>query len=77
MISIRNFYITYIQVSETMNTRLFIMTIAVIAAFGIAAAVGPITISTPVVAQNMTGDNATMMAGNMTAGNMTGGNWTK
>jgi hypothetical protein len=25
---------------------------------------------------NMTGDNATMMAGNMTAGNTTGGDWT-
>jgi hypothetical protein len=42
-----------------------------------AAVVGPLTITTPAVAQNMTGDNATMMAGNMTAGNTTGGNWTK
>jgi hypothetical protein len=59
-----------------MNSKLFLMTAAVIAAFGIAAAaavVGPLAITTPAVAQNMTGDNATMMAGNMT----TGGNWTK
>jgi hypothetical protein len=32
--------------------------------------------TTPAVAQNMTGDNA-MMAGNMTSSNTTGGNWTK
>ena len=39
------------------------MAAAVIAAFGIAVAtavVGPLTITTPVVAQNMTGDNATI-----------------
>jgi hypothetical protein len=60
-----------------MNTGLFLLAVAIVAAFGIAATVGPITITTPVVAQNMTGDNATMMGGNMTAGNMTGGNWTK
>jgi hypothetical protein len=63
-----------------MNSKLFLMAVAVIAAFGIAVAaavVGPLTITTPVVAQNMKGDNATMMGGNMTAGNMTGGNWTK
>jgi hypothetical protein len=36
-------------------------------------AVGPTGISTPAIAQNITGDNATMMGGNMTAGNMTGG----
>jgi hypothetical protein len=35
--------------------------------------VGPTCISTPAIAQNITGDNATMMGGNMTAGNMTGG----
>jgi hypothetical protein len=45
--------------------------------FGIAAMVSPITIVTPAVAQNMTGDDATMMAGNYTADNKTGGNWTK
>ena len=62
-----------------MNSRLFLMAVAVIAAFGIAVAavVGPLTITTPAIAQNMTGDNATMMAGNMTAGNTTGGDWTK
>jgi hypothetical protein len=62
-----------------MNSKLFLMVVAVIAAFGIAvvAMVGPATITTPAVAQNMTGGNETMMAGNMTAGNMTGGNWTK
>ena len=62
-----------------MNSKLFLMAVAVVAAFGIAVAAvsGPLTIATPAVAQNMTGDNATMMAGNMTAGNATGGNWTK
>ena len=58
-----------------MNTKLFLMAIAVITAFGIAAAsaamVGPVTIATPALAQNMTG------GGNMTGGNMTmGGNTT-
>jgi len=59
------------------NTGLFLVAVAIVAAFGIAAIVGPISITTPVAAQNMTGDNATMIGGNMTAGNMTGGNWTK
>jgi hypothetical protein len=64
---------------QPMNSKLFLMAVAVVAAFGIAVAVvgGPLTIATPAVAQNMTGDNATMMAGNMTAGGTTGGNWTK
>ena len=53
------------------------MAIAIVAAFSIAAVVGPATITTPAVAQNMTGDNATMMASNYTADNDTGGNWTK
>ena len=53
------------------------MAVAIVAAFGIVAMVGPATITTPAVAQNMTGDNATMMAGNMTADNKTDGNWTK
>ena len=53
------------------------MAVAIVAAFGIVAMVGPATITTPAVAQNMTDDNATMMAGNMTADNKTGGNWTK
>jgi ABC-type enterobactin transport system permease subunit len=62
---------------ETMNSKLFLMVIAVIAAFGIVAAatVSPITIATPALAQNMTGGDAT--GANMTAGNSTGGNWTK
>ena len=62
-----------------MNSKVFLMTVAVIVAFGIAVAtvVGPATMTTPAVAQNMTGDNATMMAGNMTADNKTGGDWTK
>jgi hypothetical protein len=62
---------------ETMNTKLFFMAVAIVAAFGIAVAVaGPFTVTTPAMAQNATGDNATMMAGNMTADNKTG-NWTK
>ena len=54
-----------------MNSKLFLMTVAVIAAFGISAAVvGPVSITTPALAQNMTGD----MGGNMTGDNMTAGN---
>jgi hypothetical protein len=45
--------------------------------FDISAVVGPATIATQAVAQNMTGDNASMMAGNYTSDNKTGGNWTK
>jgi len=60
-----------------MNSKLFLMAVAVVAAFGIAAIIGSVTITTPVVAQNMTGDNATMMGDNMTAGNSTGSDWTK
>ena len=55
-----------------MNTR-FLVGVALVAAFGIIVAVGPIGISTPAIAQNISGDNATMMGGNITAGNMTGG----
>jgi hypothetical protein len=55
-----------------MNTRILVG-VALIAAFGIIVAVGPIGIVTPAIAQNMTGNNATMMGGNMTADNMTGG----
>ena len=56
---------------QPMNSKLFLMAIAIVAAFGITVAVvGPLTLTTPAVAQNMTG------GGNMTGGNMTGGNWT-
>ena len=55
-----------------MNTRILVG-VALVATFGIRVAVGPIGIATPAMAQNMTGDNATMMGGNMTASNMTGG----
>ena len=60
-----------------MNPKLFFMAVAIVAAFSIVVVVGSATITTPAVAQNMTGDNATMMAGNYTAANKTGGNWTK
>jgi hypothetical protein len=60
-----------------MNTKMFFMAVAIIAAFSIVAVVGPATITTPAVGQNMTGDNATMMAGNYTVDNKTGGNWPK
>ena len=54
------------------------MAVAIVAAFSIAVAVaGPLTITTPAMAQNVTGDNATTMAGYMTAANQTAGNWTK
>ena len=60
-----------------MNSKLVLIAVAVVAAFGIAVAVaGPFTVTTSAMAQNATGDNATMMAGNMTADNKTG-NWTK
>jgi hypothetical protein len=56
-----------------MNSKLFLMAVTVVTTFGIVATVvGPVTISTPALAQNMTGD----MSGNMTAGNMTAGNMT-
>jgi hypothetical protein len=60
-----------------MNPKLFFMAVAIVAAFSIVVVVGSATITTPAVAQNMTGDNATMKAGNYTADNKTGGNWTK
>jgi hypothetical protein len=52
-----------------MNSKLLLMAVAVVAAFGIVAAatVSPVTIATPAVAQNMSG------GGNATGGNMTGG----
>ena len=60
-----------------MNPKLFFMAVAIVAAFSIVVVVGSATITTPAVAQNMTGDNATIMAGDYTADNKTGGNWTK
>jgi hypothetical protein len=60
-----------------MNIKLFLIAVAIVAVFGIAAIAGSVTVTSPAAAQDMTGDNATMMAGNMTADNMTGGNWTK
>ena len=61
-----------------MNSKLFLMAVVVIAAFGITAAVvGPVSIATPALAQNMTeGGNMTGMGGNLTGGNMTAGNMT-
>jgi hypothetical protein len=59
-----------------MNAKLVLAIVAIVAAFGIAAMIGPVTIATlpPALAQNMT-----MGAENMTAGNVTGagGNGTK
>lgn len=56
-----------------MNTKLFFVAIAIVAAFGTAAAVVGSASVTPVVAQ----ENMTMtMDDNMTMGNMTGGNMT-
>jgi hypothetical protein len=59
---------------RAMNPKLFLMAVAVIAAFGILATitVGPISIATPALAQNMT-DMGNMTGGNMTGGNMTSG----
>ena len=62
-----------------MNTGLFLLAVAVVAAFGIAELIGPTNMAERLFAQNMTGDNATMMgSSNLTVSNMTGGgNWTK
>jgi hypothetical protein len=59
-----------------MNTKILLAAIAIVVAFGIAAVIGPVTVPTPVVAQNMTSDNMTAMGGNMSGGNMSGGNMT-
>jgi hypothetical protein len=59
-----------------MNTKILLAAIAIVVAFGIAAVIGPVTVPTPVVAQNMTSDNMTAMGGNMSSGNMSGGNMT-
>jgi hypothetical protein len=70
---------TMYHYAKLMNSKLFLMAVVVIAAFGITAAVvGPVTIATPALAQNMTdmGGNMTSMGGNMTGGNMTAGNMT-
>ena len=58
---------------KPMNTKILLAAIAIVVAFGIAAVIGPVTVPTPVVAQNMTGDNITVMGGNMSGGNMTSG----
>jgi hypothetical protein len=60
-----------------MNIKLSLVAFAIVGALGIAAFVGPVVMTAPAMAQNMTGDNGTMMAGNMTSGSTTGGNWTK
>ena len=59
-----------------MNTKILLAAIAIVVAFGIGAVIGPVSVATPVVAQNMTGDNMTAMGGNMTGSNMSGGNMT-
>jgi hypothetical protein len=59
--------------TKPMNSKLFLMAVVVIAAFGITAAVvGPVSLATPALAQNMTDMGGNMTGGNMTAGNMTG-----
>jgi hypothetical protein len=62
--------------AAAMNTKILLAAIAIVVAFGIAAVIGPVTVPTPVVAQNMTSDNMTGMGGNMTSSNMSGGNMT-
>jgi hypothetical protein len=59
-----------------MNTKILLAALAIVAAFGIAAVIGPVSVATQVVAQNMTSDNMTAMGGNMTGSNMSGGNMT-
>jgi hypothetical protein len=54
-----------------MNSKLFLLAVVVVSTFGVtAAAVGPVTMATPALAQNMT-EGGNMTGGNMTAGNMT------
>ena len=62
-----------------LNTGLILLAIVVFVTFGVAATIGPDPMTFPTAAQNMTGDNATMIGGgdNITAGKTTGGNWTK
>ena len=62
-----NYYI------RPMNSKLFLLAVVVVSAFGVTAAlVGPVTMATPALAQNLT-EGGNMTGGNMTAGNMTGG----
>ncbi|CAN5469553.1 hypothetical protein BH18THE2_BH18THE2_13690 [soil metagenome] len=72
-----NSYILYCLAFNAMNTKILLAAVAIVAAFGIAAVVGPVTVTTA-LAQNMTGANMTMTGDNMTAmgGNMTSGNMT-
>ena len=60
-----------------MNAKIFLAAVVIVAAFSIAAVVGPVTVNTA-LAQNMTSDNMTMTSDNMTSmgGNMTSGNMT-
>jgi hypothetical protein len=51
-----------------MNTKLFLIAVAVVAAFGSGAIAGSVIMTTPVLAQNMTGGNMTIGGGNMTMG---------
>jgi hypothetical protein len=64
--------------TRPMNSKLFLLAVVVVSAFGVTAAVvGPVTMATPALAQNMTeGDNMTGMGDNMTGGDMTAGNMT-
>jgi hypothetical protein len=66
-----NYYI------RSMNSKLFLLAVVVVSAFGVTAAVvGPVTMATPALAQNLTeGGNMTGMC-NLTGGNMTAGNLT-
>jgi hypothetical protein len=66
----------FLKEAAAMNTKILLATIVIVVTFGIAAVIGPITVPTPVVAQNMTGDNMTAMGGNMTGSDMSGGNMT-
>jgi hypothetical protein len=63
----------YLKVAAAMNTKILLAAITIVIAFGIAAIIGPVSVPTPVLAQNMTSDNMTTMGGNMSGGNMTSG----
>jgi hypothetical protein len=63
----------YLKVAAAMNTKISLAAITIVIAFGIAAIIGPVSVPTPVLAQNMTSDNMTTMGGNMSGGNMTSG----
>ena len=59
-----------------MNSKILFVAIAIVAAFGIVAAVGLATLTLVSAIQHLGNMTSNMTGGNMTAGNMTAGNLT-